>query len=317
MARTKFIHTVDFDLAAGATMNSLGLPCLLDIPAELTRKTNSMQRQGAGWHIGGIDITVQNTDGGSAPLGNPGTYTQVAGKLRYYTPTKGRVEAYKAAYDTWRETLRQAGVTPNRFTDFRVTPMGLTNYANPISADDQVYPTTPNLVTLDGVRTLACHSNGGQGYEIFLNWNAQQAYNPITTTQLQSTGLYSRTDANSGGQTDFLLEEEVLMTGWNLDAETDYTEIPFVASFDNENNVYSWHWDPSPNAYLSVFCGWFEIFLDEVVTDGDTTAGFPLLDLNISFDILGCGRGYNSRSVQNKKSQSKKSSSKKTTSKKK
>lgn len=312
MARTKFIHTVDFDLQAGLASTSAGLPILLDLPAELTRRTNKMQRQGAGYHIGGIDITVQNSAGGSGGGSAPGTYTQIAGRLRYFTPTKGRVEAYKAAYDTWRETLRAAGVTPNRFTDFRVTPMGLSNYANPQSGvDSQVYPTIPNLVTLDGARSLACFSNAGQGYEIFLNWNAQQAYNPITPTQLQSTGLYSRTDANSGGQTDFLLEEEVLMTGWNLDAETDYTEIPFVASFDNENNVYSWHWDPSPNAYLSVMCGWFEIVLDEVVTDADSALNAPLIEMNISFDILGCGRGYNSRSVQNKKTQTKKSSSKK------
>ena len=311
MARTKFIHTVDFDITAGLAATSTGLPILLDIPAELTRKTNSMQRQGAGWHVGGIDITVHNTD--AVPLGVAGTFTQISGYLRYFTPTKGRVEAYKAAYDTWRETLSQAGVTPNRFTDFRVTPMGTSNYANSVSGvDSQVYPSTPNLVSLDGARSLACFSNAGQGYEIFQNWNAQQAYSEPTTSQLQSTGLYSRTDANSGGQTDFLLEEEVLMTGWNLNAETDYTEIPFVASFDNENNVYSFHWDPSPNAYLSIMCGWLEIVLDEVVTDGDSALGAPLLEMSVSVDVLGCGRGYNSRSVQNKKAKSsRKSSSKK------
>lgn len=293
MARTKFIHTVDYDMACGtAAANSF--PILLDLSSELTKKTNRMQRQGQSYYIGGIDIVVQNTDNTSFPSGNAGTYSQVSGEIRYLTPTKGRCAAYKMGYDQWRQALRNAGIKPNRFQDFRVTPLGQGNYANITNGlDDQSYPPLVNLSTLDEVRPLACDSNVAAGYELFTTHNAQQAYNTPTAAQQHPVGLTRRIDAG-GGPIDFIKDEEVLFTGWSNEATMEYSSIPFVASWDDQNNVYSFHWDPSPNAYLSIMCGWLEVVLEDVVTDGDSGLGASLFDMKLSIDILGTSKMYTS-----------------------
>lgn len=294
MARTKFIHTVDFDMACGVASTANSFPILLDLSSELTRKTNKMQRQGQSYYVGGIDIVVQNTNNASFPSGNPGTYSQVSGEIRYLTPTKGRCAAYKMGYDQWRQALRNAGIKPNRFQDFRVTPLGEANYSNMVSGvDDQSYPAMVNLSTLDDIRPLACSDNVSAGYELFTTHNNQQAYTQPTAAQQSPVGLTRRIDSG-GGPIDFVTDEEVLFTGWSNEATMEYTSIPFVASWDDQNNVYSFHWDPSPNAYLSIMCGWLEVVLEDVVTDGDSGLSFPLLDMKISVDILGTSKMYTS-----------------------
>lgn len=295
MARTKFIHTVDYDMALGSAANG-GYPILLDLSSELTKSTNSLQRQGQSYFVGGIDIVVQNTDNNDPPTGNPGTYSQVTGEIRYLAPTKGRVAAFKAGYRQWREALKNAGIKPNRFQDFRVTPLGKSQYANLVNGvDNQSYPPFVNLATLDGVRPLACTNNVSAGYELFTTHNAQQAYTQPSASDQSPVGLTRRIDTATGGPIDFVEDEEVLFSGWSMEATTDYVSIPFSASWDDQNNVYTYHWDPSPNAYLSIMCGWLEIVVQDLVTDGDSAIGAPLFDMKVSVDILGTSKMYTRR----------------------
>ena len=84
-----------------------------------------------------------------------------------------------------------------------------------------------------------------------------------------------------------VINDEILMKGNPELAEDDYSEIPFTASYDAANQVWGWTWDANPNAYLSVFLGFFDLQFDRVETDGLSALGLKQVDVDISFEVLG------------------------------
>jgi hypothetical protein len=281
----KYIHTPTYDMVVDHSATAF--PICLDISSEMTRLTGRMNRQGANWHVGGINLMVAPA-GSSAGFGNIGTEVTLTGKLRYLAPTRGRVKAWRSAYKQWRDNLKLSGQRPNRFQDFRITPTALNSYANSLDGlDGQVYPSIPNISTLDGITGLACFNNGGAEYEVFNSHNAQVVYNTPTLAEMFPEGLKTRLDEVVGSQSDMVLNDEILMKGNSDLAEDDFAEIPFTASYDSQNQVWAWTWDANPNAYLSVFLGVFDIQFDNVATDGESALGLKQFDCKISFEVVG------------------------------
>lgn len=281
----KYIHTPTFNSVTiySETTN----PIALDISSEMTRITGRMNRQGANWHVGGINIVI-SPDGTESGLGALGEEVTVTGKLRYLTPTKGRVKAWRSAYKQWKDNLKLSGIRPNRFQDFRVSCESLTNYMNYLDGTQgQSYPSIPNICTLNGTDELALFNNNAARYEVFTAHNEQVVYSTPSLAEQFPEGLETRLDVAVGSQSDMVLNDEVLMKGNTNLAETDYSEIPFTASYDAQNQVWAWTWDANPNAYLSVFLGWFDISFDRVETDGRSSLGVPIFDVDVSFEVLG------------------------------
>lgn len=282
----KFIHTPTFNLISD--WSETAFPIGLDLSSEMTRLTGRMNRQGANWQVAGINLMVSPAGTDAGLFGEIGTDVTITGKLRYLTPTKGRVSAWRSAYKQWRDNLKFSGIRPNRFQDFRITPEAYLNYANQLSGlDGQVYPTIPNLSTLNGTNSLACFANSGERYEIFTAHNAQVIYNNPTLAETFPTGLETRLDLATGGQSDMTNNDELLMKGNSRLAEDDYSEIPFTASYDARTNVWAWTWDASPNHYVSVMLGFFDIQFDRVETDGRSALGLKQFDVDISFEVIG------------------------------
>lgn len=268
-------------------MTHNGFPVLLDLSSEITRTNNRMCRQMSNFKVQAIKIQVDPDEGGAAPLGDDGTYVTVKGRLRYLKPTKGRISALKKGRMAWFAARRNDGLTWNKHQDFRVTPQATSVYCNAFDGvDNQTYPSIPNLSTLDGNRALACFSNAGSGYELFTNHNDGLEQLSPSTTNMSDEGLTTRLDT-AAGDTDFMLEEEVLLATSANHADDDYEYIPFTCSYNDSGQITNWEWDASPNLYLSVLCGWFEILLDEVKTDADSTLGMPIIDMEIQFQVTG------------------------------
>lgn len=274
------IHTIDYDVTTGLPVEQ-GLPILFDLSSELTLQTNRLWRQAANYKVSKIRIAADLKDVAD-------TYVQASGVVRFLKPTSGRIAALKKARNAWLQACRNAG-SHSKFHDFRITPQGKTNYANLASGLNGTYPSFKNLSTLDGSNALAMFNNSATGYEIFTTHNNSLPTRNITATNMFTTGLTTRLDA-SAGSNDMVLDEEVLLPNHPFAATTDYSEIPFVLSYDEQNNVHMSEITPSPNQYYSFLMGMFEIQFDgiDTTTDGEGNIFDDEFQLKISVDVLGC-----------------------------
>lgn len=280
------IHTPTYKLEAGTAMVN-GFPCLLDLSSEITRSNNRMCKQMSNFKIQGITIQVDPDEGGSGILGQDGTYVTVKGRLRYLKPTRGRIAALKKGRAAWFNARKSDGLTWNKHQDFRITPQSITAYTNMLNGvDNQTFPSIPNISTLNGSTGLACFANSGSGFELFTNHNDGLLSYSQSTANLFDEGLTTRLDTVAG-DTDFTRNEEILITDTANHASDDYEYIPFSCSYSDAGQITNWSWTPSPNQYLSVLCGWFEILLDEIDTDADSDLNSEILDLEIQFIVSG------------------------------
>ena len=88
------IHTVNYIL----NNVSNGDRFLMDLPGELSQQLQHRVRMLGTFKVCGFDIGI---------VGSAGAVT---GRLRYYTPTQGRVEALKQAWQACKDMLKLNGV---------------------------------------------------------------------------------------------------------------------------------------------------------------------------------------------------------------
>lgn len=257
------IHTVSKTLQNTAA-GDLGL---LDLSGELASQLQRRVHMMSTFKVCGFDIAVSSTGDST-----------VSGELRYFAPTKGRVEALKKAWEAAKDMFKLNGIEywNNLNYDFR-----------PIMRDPTVYD-LDNVEGTDFVNQASLESVGGvpgpltlitppAGYKsVFATYNENIL--PQSLTPTFSTGFNV---IESGTAGDLVLNEGEILSSRVPIASEELESIPFQVSTDTSNNDASpaWQWRPDPALYLAVLTGQVEIFIN--------MSSNPNTDLDISVMVAG------------------------------
>jgi len=262
----------------------------LDLAGQLTEQLQRMVRAGTFHKLVGVDITAEFT-GVTAGQG-----ATVAGRLRYFTPTRGRCEAFRGAFRSMAEVMKTQGVSmrANAMYDFRA----------PLN-NDATLNTFDNRATLDGTNGLALVHGSVPGASIFGVHN--EGVQPVSSTAAGDvfTSGFDTILQGSGG-TDFVLNDTLPFTGNPMEASEEYEEIPFTLTYDGaSNHAIMFNFRPDPALYIAIMCGQMQVVIDTL----DLDTGTASVTLEISAQVSGW------KSIMG--SPDKKKSSRRTTSKKK
>ena len=264
------LHTVNFgqNIANGSTETFNH-----DISGELTEQLQRMIRQGQYFKIAGIDIGCSVA--GSSATTNLGA--TIAGKLRYYAPTRGRCEAYRGAFQTMALAMKGQGISmrDNMFYDFRVPLRDTSSYANAVPF--------ANGATFNGVDELAMNKAAPNGVFQVHNESVQPVQTSATTSFSDGFGVYG-----SAGNDWVLNESNQGYQGNHMIAEDKFEEIPFQLSYDSSTgqanaSTLTWQWRPDPALYLAIMAGQFELEIEDCSIEG--TGG--IIALAVSYSVAG------------------------------
>ena len=243
-----------------------------DLSGQLTEQLQRMVRQGQFFKVAGIDIGM--TVGPSSD--QPNLAATVAGKLRYYAPTRGRCAAYRDAFKTMAEAMKGQGISmrDNAFYDFRAPLRDSSVYANAVPF--------ANGATFNGTDELAINKAAPNG--IFQVHN--ESVQPIQTSATFSDGfgLYG-----SAGNEWVLNPNQQGYQGNHMIADDEFEEIPFQLSLDTSTtqanaSTLTWQWRPDPALYLAVMAGQFEFQIENCEIEG---SGVPTVALEVTYSIAG------------------------------
>lgn len=262
------LHSVNFqqNIATGSTETFNH-----DLAGQLTEQLQRMVRQGQYFKVAGIDIGL-SVAGSSATSNLAAT---VAGKLRYYAPTRGRCAAYRDAFKTMAEAMKGQGISmrDNAFYDFRVPLRDTSLYANAVPF--------ANGATFNGVDELAMNKAAPNGVFQVHNESVQ----PVQTSATFSDGfgVYG-----SAGNSWVLNASTQGYQGNHMIADDEFEEIPFQLSADfnsNQTNIstLTWQWRPDPALYLAILAGQFEMEFEDVVIEG--TGG--VVEVSVTYSVAG------------------------------
>ncbi len=251
------IHTVNF------SADNLGASdkYLCDLSKELTQQLGHMVRNSNSMKLVGLDMVATEYGGtGSA---------SVSGFIRYYSPSKGRVAAYKNAYSAVKRGMKLNGinVVGNKLYDFRVSLQDRKIYTN---SDDFV-----NQAAIGGQDGLGEISLGDEdlspdNYSAFAVYNLDRQ--PVSTqsdTPTFSTGYTIATP--SGEISDFVSNEGFYWDGMSNVASQQMETIPFQLSWTptTDDTAFTFQWRPDPALYISLMCGQFDVVIDEIDSQGN------------------------------------------------
>ncbi len=255
------IHNVNFThrVSDGDSTSTL-----LDLSGQLTEQLQRLVRQGNYFKIAGIDVALQGV--GAA------THGTVSGLLRYYAPTAGRCEAYRAAFKAMAEAMKVKGIsmTENKFYDFKCTTRDSSLLTNNLS----------NCASFGGSVELAL--NGAVPNGVFAVHN--DGVQPTATSSTFNPGFATFGTAGE----DFVVNENqqgYLGTDGEV-ADEEFEEIPFIVSFDEDGQTGGnllLQWRPDPALYLAVMTGLFEITIDTTSTSSPSHQ----CDLEVSIMVAG------------------------------
>jgi len=245
------IHNVNFRAGPFTAINQ---KYNLDLPGELTSQLQRMVRAGTFHKVVGLNMTIERASSGAAPS------IALSGRIRYYSPTRGRCEAFRSAFRSAAEVMKTQGVSmrDNKMYDFRA----------PLN-DETTINTFQNRATLDGTNGLALNHGSVSGASIFGVHN--EGVQPVSTTAAGSvfTSGFDTILQGSGG-TDFVLNDALPFTGNPLNASTEYEEIPFTlanvpasSGIGYSGQTVEFEFRPDPALYIAVLCGQFQIVIDE------------------------------------------------------
>ncbi len=262
------LHTVNFsqNLADGSTdiFNH-------DLAGQLTEQLQRMVRQGQYFKVAGIDIglTVAPT---SATTSITAT---VAGKMRYYAPTRGRCEAYRGAFQTMAQAMKGQGISmrDNTFYDFRVPLRDTSSYANAVPF--------ANGATFNGADELAMNKAAPNGVFQVHNESVQ----PIQTSATFSDGF---SIYGSGGNEWVLNQNQQGFQGNHMIADDEFEEIPFQLSLDTttaqtNSSTLTWQWRPDPALYLAIMAGQFECQIEQCEINNSS----GVVELAVAYSVAG------------------------------
>lgn len=247
----------------------------IDLPGELTEQLQRMVRCGTFHKLVGIDMTAEFT-------GITSQAASISGSIRYFTPTKGRCEAFRQAFKSMSEVMKTQGVSmrDNKMYDFRVPINNVTALSDPF----------PNRATLDGTNGLALTHASVPGASIFGVHN--EGVQPTSTTSAGNvfTSGFDTILQGSGG-TDFVLNDVLPFTGNPDNASELWEEIPFTLSYIPTTGAPSYYagqvdmfsFRPDPALYLAIMCGQLQINIDTI----DLPAGTGSVTLETSVQVAG------------------------------
>jgi len=253
------IHTVNF-LADGLTTS--GDAYLCDLSKELTQQLGHMVRNSNNMKLVGLDMTCSEFGGtGSA---------SISGFIRYYSPSKGRVAAYKNAYGAVRRGMKLNGinVAGNKLYDFRVSLQDRKNYLNGDSFVNQAA-----IGGQDGLGEISLGNENlsPENYSAFKVYNIdRQPVSTISDTPTFSTGYTIATP--SGEISDFVSNEGFYWNGMSNVAQQDMEFIPFQLAWTptSDDTAFTFQWRPDPALYISIMAGQFDIIVDELDYSGNS-----------------------------------------------
>ena len=263
------IHTVNKKIL----FNGVGDIGNIDLPLELSRQLQRMIRQGNMFKVVGVDLSLSNLVAGQGG--------QVSGKIRYFAPTRGRCEAYRAAFAAMRNAMSNQGITnlsDNAQYDFRVKINDETSAGTPV--------VFANQATLDGTNGLCLVNSSVPTASVFDIHNRMVA--PITDPGTPAGDLFAAGYNTLGVQatpTDFVLNDVIQYTGNHDSASTEMEFIPFTLSWTpgSTDIATNFQWRPDPALYLAIMTGQFQVFFENV----DLDSGAAALELNVSVMVSG------------------------------
>ena len=266
------IHTVNYRQAINFGETTPNSFINIDLPGQLSEQLQNMVRAGTYHKVVGIDMTMDTvgTTGGG----------QITGRLRYYAPTKGRCEAFRAAFKAMKEQMKNQGISTstNPLYDFRA----------PLNDNTHVNGAFPNRATLDGRTGLALNNQNNPGASIFgvHNESVRPTYTDSAGTLYPDGFDTLLANQDEGNATDFVLNDTVPFSGNRNSASIEYEEIPFMLTWtpDSTDFAVNWNWRPDPALFLAVLCGQISMVIEEANYDGGNTSG---LNLNVAVMVSG------------------------------
>ncbi len=255
------IHNVNFRAGPFTAINQ---KYNLDLAGQLTDQLQRMVRAGTFHKLVGIDMTAEFTA--------PGNGASVAGRIRYFSPTRGRCEAFRGAFRSMAEVMKTQGISmrSNKLYDFRA----------PLN-NDSTLNTFDNRATLDGTNGLALVHGSVSGASIFGVHN--EGVEPVSTTaagDIYTSGF--DTILQGSGGTDFVLNDTLPFTGNPMEASEEYEEIPFALTYQTDH-VVKFEFRPDPALYLAILCGQMQIVIDSL----DLAGGTANVMLEVSAQVAG------------------------------
>lgn len=263
------IHTVNFE-ANG--LQSSGDKYLCDLSRQLTDQLGHMVRNANSMKLVGLDMTVSE-DGGTGAA-------SISGYIRYYSPTRGRVKAYKDAYKAVRTGMKLNGVNVrgNKQYDFRVCLQPRRDYINSASF--------VNVAAIggndnDGELSLGDENLQTGNFSVFGVYNLDRQ--PVTeTTDTPTFSAGYNILSPSGSISDFVGNEGFYWDGMKDVASQDMEMIPFQLAWTptSDDTAFTFQWRPDPALYISLMAGQFDIIVDEI-------EGASTLSVDIAAHVAG------------------------------
>lgn len=285
------IHTVSYNWSEVEQ----GKYAVFDLSVQLTQKLQHMVRQGSIFKIVGIDIGVLPDDGDEGEGG-------CAGILRYFTPTKGRCDAWRHAFLATQKWRKIQGVPPNYNYDFRLgfdagtVSGGKVDFGKDIAnqawleyyADDDSEATFQGLFL---VNSAASESNQSifDVYNLGIEMNDGSA-EPTFGQGWTPYSPYESTDEKV--EMDFVKNETALLVtnpkgpqyaslsndylAWNCSWSADGG-----SAVGGGKSTLPFQWRPVSNEYLPSLCGLFEMQVT------DTTQAADDQTLIVTFFVAG------------------------------
>ena len=277
------IHTVSYELDNLTYSLAADNRLLIDLPGQLTEQLQHMVRMMSSFKVVGIDMAF-------GPIVNAsGISCSMSGQLQYYAPTKGRVEALKAAYTTVRKMMRMSGVDPSHAITYDFRPP----FANP--ADFENGDDFFNQASIENNGLASCLDNGPAGStNIFAIYNQgilpRQDIGAAPNFQVgYAIGLRSNADS-----ADWTLNESVILQSLEPTADVVPESIPFELSSSSAEGASGLavsdvlQWRPDPALYLSVLTGQIAIHIEESSATDDTGASaMDSTQLDVSVHVAG------------------------------
>ena len=261
------IHTVNYTINNAATGLSANTSYLIDLPGQLTEQLQHMVRMMSSFKVVGIDLALDPF------IAQDDISASMSGRLEYFAPTKGRVEALKMAYNSVRRMMKLSGVKPSNAVsyDFRpcFTDPLVTGFDNVQNGAD-----FPNQASIEDNGLATCLIRGGGSSNIFALYN--QGIIPrdtIGTPTFFEDGfdIGLRTTAASK---DWTLNEQTTLQNLSHPTAGEIPEvIPFDVAYSSPDGTLpggravvadELMWRPDPALYLSVLTGQFLLRIDSL-----------------------------------------------------
>ncbi len=254
------IHTVNFD-AVG--LQDSGDSWLCDLSQELTQQLGHMVRQANSFKLVGLDLTCTEFGGTGA--------ASISGHIRYFSPTRGRVQAYKDAYHAIRKGMRLNGVNVrgNKQYDFRACLRDRSLYLNGATFVNQAAIRGGGSPGTNGELVLDSGSITANSQSIFATYNLDRQ--PVTSESDTPTFSAGYNILSPSGEiSDFVTNEGYFWDGMPDEANLEMESIPFQLSWtpNSDDTAFTFQWRPDPALYVSIMAGMFEIVVDEI--EGNT-----------------------------------------------